>query len=301
MDNRELKMILSSNGRTLPLGKDMDFDIEEVTGLESAPFVNSWEDLYGIDGDESDGEKLDKRPIHIVASLKDDSLNPSWRKDCIKFFNPKYLGNLYINNMGVERQIDYKLEGWTFGKQVNLWDPLQIIVDLICPDPFMRGLNTEAVKVTKNRKMFSFPYVSLGEATEIEGDMAMRGYKGTIMGYKVPESVVSITNDGDVPTGYTVTLKAARGSVSNPRMVDSASGKRLRMVMDMNEGDTLVITISDRQRTIMLNGENVYMKIDRSSRSFMLNVGENEFSFFADDGFGNLDINMTYSLRYLGV
>lgn len=300
MDNRELKLVLSCNGRTLPLGKDYDLDIEEITGLESSEFQLQYADMALVDGSDLMGKKIGKRPIHIVASLKDTSLNVAYRKDIIRFFNPKYTGNLYVNNMGTERQIDYEIEGWTFGKQNNLWCPLQIVVDLICPDPFMRGMDTTAIKITKSQKMFTFPYVALEEPTQITGDMAMRGYEGTVMGYKVPENIVNINNDGDVPTGYVITMKA-RDIVSNPKIVNSKTGDTLRLVMDMEQGDTLVITISDRVRTIKLNGENAYFRIDRSSKPFMLDVGDNELTLFADDGFENLDINMIYSLRYLGV
>ncbi len=301
MDKRELKLILSSNGRTLPLGKGCDFDIEEVTGLESSDFQLQYSGLTFIDGEDVVGKKIEKRPIHIVASLKDTRINPEYRRDVIRFFNPKYSGNLYINNMGVERQIDYEIEGWTFAKQDNLWCPLGIVVDLICPDPLMKGMDTTALKITRSMKMFTFPYVSLKNATKIDGEMAKRGYAGTVMGYKIPENIVQVYNDGDVPTGYVVTMKAARGPVRNPVMTNSATGNMLRMVLDMDEEDTLVITISDRIRTIKLNGQNAYMRIDRSSKPFMLDVGENEFNFFADSGFDNLDLTMTYNLRYLGV
>lgn len=301
MDTRSIKMVLSSNGRTLPLGKGCDFDIEEVTGLESSEFKLDWGVLTGIHGDDLIGKKITKRPIHIVASLRDDRLNEIYRKDVIRFFNPIYTGNLYVKNMEVERQIDYEIEGWTFDKQVNLWDPLRIIADLVCPDPFMRGMEVEAVRMSKSRSMFAFPYKSLSKETALNQPHTGQGYAGTVMGYRVPESLVSIYNDGDVPTGYVITLKATRGVVENPRLVNSRTGDRLRMKLTMNEGDVLVITISDKVRTIKLNGENVYMKIDRASKPFMLEVGDNEFEFFAEEGFNNLDISMTYSLRFLGV
>lgn len=301
MEKRELKMVLSSNGRTFPLGKGFDFDIEKVTGLESSELINSFSGLYDVDGEDLIGKKIGKRPIHIEASLRDNRLNGAYRKDIIRFFNPKYTGNLYVNNMGTERQIDYEIEGWNFADQENLWHSLKIVVDLICPDPFMRSMEVEAVKMSKSRSLFAFPYKSLSKPTVINAPHTGQGYAGTVMGYRVPESLVSISNDGDVPTGYVIKLDAIRGEVVNPRIVNSKTEDRIRMEMTMQKGDSLVITISDKVRTIRLNDENVYMKIDRKSKPFMLDVGDNEFEFLAEEGFNNLDISMTYSLRYLGV
>lgn len=300
IDTRELRMVLSCNGRTLPLGKHEDFDIEKIEGLESADFQLQSSDMALVDGEDILGKKIAARTIHIEASLHDDEYNESYREQLIRFFNPKHTGTLYINNMGVERQIDYEIEGWTF-QQKDLWEPLKFIADLICPDPYMLGLDATGTRVDKKKKMFAFPWVCLKQKTILEPPDNLRGYQGQIMGYVIRDYIAEIHNDGDVPTGFIVTIRARKGTAKNPKIMNANTGQYIKVLIDLVQGDVLVITMSERVRTIKLNGQNVYMKIDRSSSPFMLEAGDNELEFWADENYQNLEIGLSYTLRYLGV
>lgn len=151
------------NGRTLVMGPNEDIDITKVTGLESSELEISTSDNALVDGVSVDGKKISKRPIHIEAKFKKNKNNPENRAAVIKFFNPKYTGKALITNMGISRNINYELEGWTFAEQQNLDARLGIIVDLMCPDPYMLNVDNFGKNMAHYTAQFHFPWHSLAK------------------------------------------------------------------------------------------------------------------------------------------
>jgi hypothetical protein len=75
----------------------------------------------------------------------------------------------------------------------------------------------------------------------------------------------------------------------------------MRVVVNMAEGDVLTIDTNERNQIITLNGVNCYQKIDRRSTPFLLAVGDNYLEYDADENYTNLDVNLYYTPKYLGV
>ena len=141
MTYNTLRIVLECNGRKLAMGPGEPLDITAVTGLESSEFEISTSQNALVDGETVDGKKIKARPIHIEARFRSNADNAKNRAEIIKFFNPKYTGKALIVLMGVPRNIEYELEGWTFKKQVNMDENLKILVDLKCPDPYMLNVD----------------------------------------------------------------------------------------------------------------------------------------------------------------
>lgn len=66
-------------------------------------------------------------------------------------------------------------------------------------------------------------------------------------------------------------------------------------------GDVLLIDTNPRHQVIELNGLNYYHHIDRKSDPFELQVGDNYLEYDADENYTNLDVNLYYRPKYLGV
>lgn len=300
-----LKIELTCNGRMLAMGPGEDLDITAVTGLESSELEISTSDNALVDGVSVDGKKIGKRPIHIEAKFKSDRNNPENRAAVIKFFNPKYTGKALITNMGISRNIGYELEGWTFAKQRNLDTRLGIIVDLMCPDPYMLNVDNFGKNMAHYTKQFHFPWHSLARrATNksqypVEARGLMLG--GMITGYRTLHKEVVLANDGDVPTGVQIQFVAKRGGVKNPKITNTKTGQFIRIVCSMKIGDILLIDTDARHQVIELNGINCYQRIDRQSEPFELDVGDNYLEYDADENYTNLDVNLYYRPKYLGV
>lgn len=298
----QIRVVLSCNGRTLTFGKDSDIDITKITGLESSDIEISKSDNALVDGETVDGLKIKGRPIHIEASFRDLKNNKENRQNLIKFFNPKYSGKALIEYMGVSRNIEYRLEGWTFKAKASLDARLAIVVDLYCPDPYMLNIDNFGKNMAAYTPLFAFPWIIT--STKVTG--LKRPYSGLALGgraagYRTLHKEVALSNDGDVPTGVIIKFVATRGPVSNPKIIRTGTGQFMRVKVEMTQGDVLVIDTNERHQIVELNGVNCYQRVDRRSEPFQLDVGENYLEYAADTNYVNLDVNIYYTPKYLGV
>lgn len=300
-----LKITLTCNGRTLTMGRDSDIDITAVTGLESSELTISQTDNALVDGATVDGKKINARPIHIKAAFRSISDNKENRAAVIKFFNPKYTGKALIENMGISRNIEYELEGWAFEKQTNLDARLKIVVDLICPDPYMLNVDNFGKNMAAITPLFAFPWRVLGAraSNKLNYPGKVRGFMlgGFTMGYRTLHEQAVLSNDGDVPTGVIIKFTATRGTVKNPKITNVGTGEFMRVIVNMEMGDVLTVDTNARHQAIELNGVNYYQHVDRASNPFELAVGDNYLEYGADENYVNLDVNLYYTPKYLGV
>ena len=304
-----LKIELTCNGKTLKMGPGEDIDITAITGLESSKLEISTSDNALIDGVSVDGKKIGGRPIHIEAKFRSSRNNSEKREMIIAFFNPKYTGKALITNMGISRNIQYELEGWDFAKQENLDTKLGIIVDLMCPNPYMLNVDNFGKNMAHYTKQFHFPWHSLARRVENKSQYPEKArgllLGGMITGYRTLHKEVVLINDGHVPTGVQIQFVAKRGPVKNPKITNTSikteKSNFMRIVCDMSVGDILLIDTDPYHQVIELNGVNYYNHIDRHSEPFELEVGENQLVYDADENYTNLDVNLYYRPNYLGV
>ena len=305
MTRNTITIELTCNGKTLRMGPNEDIDITKVTGLESSELELSTSDNALVDGASVDGKKIKPRPIHIEASFRSNKNNPENRARVIQFFNPKYTGRALITNMGVSRNIEYELEGWTFGASQNMDNKLRILVDLICPDPYMLNVDNFGKNMANISPLFAFPWrvLPVRATGKLNYPPKARGLMlgGMTMGYRTLHKEVVLSNDGDVPTGVQIQFIATRGSVTNPKITNTGTGQFMRVKVVMQQGDILLIDTNDRHQVITLNGVNCYQRIDRQSEPFQLAVGDNYLEYDADGNYTNLDVNLFYTPKYLGV
>lgn len=305
MTKNTITIELTCNGKTLRMGPNEEIDITAVTGLESSELEISTSDNALVDGASIDGKKIKPRPIHIEACFKSNKNNPENRAKVIQFFNPKYTGKALITNMGVSRNIEYELEGWTFATVRNMDNRLRILVDLLCPDPYMLNVDNFGKNMANITALFAFPWRMLGRRSmhKLDYPASVRGLMlgGMTMGYRTLYREVVLANDGDVPTGVRIQFVAVRGPVTNPKITNTGTGQYMRVNVVMQQGDILLIDTNDRHQVITLNDVNYYQHIDRKSEPFELAVGDNYLEYDADENYTNLDVNLFYTPKYLGV
>lgn len=302
MNKLTLKIVLTCNGRTLTMGPGSDLDITKVSGLEASEIALSTSDNALVDGVTVDGKKIQARPIHIEAAFRDLKNNPQNRAAVIKFFNPKYTGKALITNMGVSRSIEYELEGWSFMEQAHLDNRLKIVVDLLCPDPYMLNTDNFGKNMAAFTPLFAFPWrVTARKVPGVPQPYTGLALGGMTMGYRTLRQEVALVNDGDVPTGVIIKFIATRGPVKNPKISKVGTKSFMRVKVDMAMGDVLIIDTNERHQIVELNGVNYYQHVDRASEPFLLDVGDNYLEYAADENYVNLDVNLYYTPKYLGV
>lgn len=301
-----LDITLECNGRTLTLGKSQygekrEFAITKITGLESSELELKLTDNALVDGSTLDGKRIKSRIIHIEADLRDDRNNDVNRQMIIKFFNPKYGGKMTINHSGTRRNIEYELEGWTFVETNGVYERLSIAVDLKCPDPFMKNIDNFGQNMADVSRHISFPWRVVRQKVVVPKPYKGLTLPGKITGYRTLTKEVLLPNDGDVPAGLQIQFIAERGPCKNPKIELVGTGKFIRVKIDMEQGDVLLVDTNKRHQVIELNGVNVYQKIDRLSEPFELAVGSNYLEYDADANYTNLDVRLFYTPLYLGV
>ncbi len=299
-------LTLECNGSKLQFGmsanrEKREFGITKIEGLESSDLEISTTDNALVDGSTVDGKRIKSRPIHLEATLRDDKNNDTNRQRIIKFFNPKYTGKLTVNYNGTIRNIEYELEGWTFVAASNVYNKLSISVDLICPDPYMQNIDNFGQNMADISKQIAFPWRVVKKKVVVPDPYKGLTLPGQITGYRTLTKEVLLPNDGDVPTGVQIQFIAERGPCKNPKITLLGTGQFVRVKVDMNQGDVLMVDTNKRHQVIELNGVNVYQKIDRLSEPFELAVGNNYLEYDADENYTNLDVRLFYTPLYLGV
>lgn len=297
---------LECNGMTMRFGKSgsgqrREFGITKIEGLEASELEVSTMDNALVDGSTVDGKRIKSRPVHIEATLRDDRNNEANRQRIVKFFNPKYSGRLTVDYSGTMRNIEYELEGWAFVAAENVFNQLSIVIDLLCPDPFLKNIDNFGKNMADISKHIAFPWRVVRKGTAVPKTCRGLALSGQITGYRTLKKEVHLPNDGDVPTGVQIQFIAARGSVVNPKISLLGTGKFVRVKMEMKKGDILMVDTNKRHQVIELNGTNVYQKIDRMSEPFELEVGSNYLEYDADENYTNLDVRLFYTPLYLGV
>lgn len=300
-----IELTLECNGMTMRFGKSesgqkREFGITKIEGLEGSELEINTTDNALVDGSTVDGKRIKNRPVHLEATLRDDRNNETNRQRIIKFFNPKYTGKLTVNHGGTKRNIEYELEGWSF-VACNVYNQLSIVVDLVCPDPFMKNVDDFGRNIAEISKQIAFPWRVVKQKVVVPDPYKGLALPGQMTGYRLLKKEVSLPNDGDVPTGLQVQFIAERGPCKNPKITETKTGKFVRVKVEMGQGDILLVDTKRRHQVIELNGQNVYQKIDRLSEPFELAVGDNYLEYDADENYTNLDVRLFYTPLYLGV
>lgn len=299
-----MELILSCNGKSIYMGADASgkrhrLGITKIEGLETSELEVSTTDNALVDGTHVDGKRILKRPIHIEASFRDGGGSAD-RQALIRFFNPRCTGLLVISNGETTRKIGFELEGWSFVK-TSVYGRLSFVADLMCPSPFFEDMDDFGRNLAEITRQLAFPWRVLAQKATVPDPFKGLALAGQITGYRRLSKQVSLANDGDVPTPLRIQFIAKRGAVRCPKISMVGTDRYIRVVLDMAQGDVLLVDTSDRHQVIELNGENAYHRIDRLSEPFKLDPGGNVLEYDADEGYMNLDVRLYYTPLYLGV
>lgn len=92
-----------------------------------------------------------------------------------------------------------------------------------------------------------------------------------------------------------------KGEVVNPSLI--INGAYVKVIDHMVKDDTIVMDFTQNPPTVKKNGINYIGHCDRSSdfNAMVLEIGETEVSFDADDGTSNLSVTIFYNKLYLGI
>ena len=288
MDTKYINLKFISGNKTIEVGKGKPYRLLSIEGIESGEY-----EIYTTDNVMGDGITVTNRRIkHRSIILEVEYTGNSQeleRPKLANFFNLYNSGKLIINYQGTERLTNYIVESYKVNFK-NLYEPLKFLISLICPDPFLKDVNTTKSEIAIWRGTFEFPLELLEEGIEL--------------GYREPSLIINVFNKGDVPCGMKIQFKAL-ATVVNPSLFNVSTREYFKINKTMEAGEVITVTTHFQNKRVELNKNgvvsNAFNWIDLNSTFLQLEPGDNLLRYDAQEGLDNLEVAIYYIPQYLGV
>lgn len=277
-------------------------------------FLKSVEGIYGIsanvttsenttvDGSTYQGSTVKERNIVITAQM--DGNYKENRDFLYRVFKLKSAGIFTYIEDGDTKQIDYMVEDIDIGEDGIVRD---IVVSLVCPDPFFRDLKDIEVKMAAWIDGLEFP-VCLPE-------------EGIEFGYRQADLVKEIGNDTGADNIGIMAVIRADGAIKKPAIHHSETGEYMKLEISLERGQAVIITTGQNKKKTWLledvgqdeisekgyealieeKGTNINEYISEGSEFIQLQHGINTITYAADSGLDYMNVSIFYRLLYLGV
>lgn len=294
MKTYETLTYVNGNNQQVTFGVNSKYFVnvsKDVTGLADLDNTIYSSTTMGKDGETLTSSRLEPREIEIEGFINstDKDTYTSLRRALLKILNPQLDGTLYYTCGTFERKITAKIDG---SPQFTHKDVVEeFSITFLCLDPYWQETSGELAVIASWIGEFEFP-------CEIDIDDGME------FGYRTNSLIVTVSNDGDVETGMQIKFYA-QGALTGPMLLNVDTYEYIKLNIDMEAGDTIVIDTSygSKSATLTRNGveSNVYRYVDVDSTFLQMGIGDNTFRYDADDGLDNLECTISYSPKYLGV
>jgi phage-related protein len=277
----------NSKGVSIKLGINPPFILQKVTGLGDVDASIQTQKAPFQDGSTMIDALLSERPISIELTIMNDDISIK-RQELSSVFNPKLgEGTLRINYGSMVKEISAVPEHvpkYPSGSDSRGVNYQSVLIDLLCPNPFLKDINETNEPLTAWLGKFEFPF----EFPVEFGERANR---------------VTIENDGDVPTPVLIQFT---GPATNPSVINETTGESIKVNRVLSPTDVLEVNTAFGNKTVEIVSNdgtrtNVFNYIDLVSEFFQLQTGENEISFSSDDAASSGSVKISYKKRYLAI
>lgn len=227
-----------------------------------------------------------------------DAAPSTVRTECLSFFNPKHSFEVHVTHLGVTR--------WCEGELVEVKcelkpgnHPCECTFTLLCLDPYLRSEDGHEHSFGDATGTFGWPFISVTDAIVPGAKRVPVGFPISVLVY---DGINTIYNAGDVSTTYTVRIEA-KGFLRNPTI--TKDGRFVKVLIDMEAGQVLVIDFQKTPPTVELDGSNIIGLCSRDSSftHMAMQTGANLFTFTIDnmENYALADVQILYNDRYTGV
>lgn len=286
MDYKQ-NVVFKSNDKTLEMAINKDIKITDIEGIEASEYTINTIDSEQ-DGAVVTSTKIEPREITITGDIEKNENELENRETLIRFFDPKLVGEMYITRNNIERKIQYRVSALDFATN-KMADYIEFTLVLeSTEDPYFSDAQNKGNNLALISPQFAFPLV-IRPLT-----------KGKIMGYRVYKPVMPLVNNGDKETGIEIIITAKRGIMKNIKLTLNNSDY-MQVNVTLQQWDVLTINTNARKKSVTLNGTNIINKIDRNSTFFSLKIGKNILKYECEDGATNVDIDVQFYRKFLGV
>lgn len=279
----------------LTTNEEINFDNETfILAEKELSYVNATHfTSHGLEqhGDYYTGSNLQSRTISIVGYISASfEKAKNIKRNLIRIINPTNEFKITKNGFSINGYPTSTVK-FSHNQNESYAGLYKFLIDFYCPVPFWNeGADTKAT-ISYWKGNFKFPLFT---------DKS----QGTVMGYKSPSLIVNVFNPGDVQTGMRIEFKA-NGSVSSPSLFNVNSREYIKINKNMEAGEKIIIHTEYGKKKIQSihNGDTIDIlhKLDLTSTFLQLEVGDNLFRYDAESNLNNLQVNIYYNPKYLGV
>ena len=275
----------NDRGNTLELTNNPNYTVFKIEGLNPPHATINSSVNTTTDGSSINSARLENRNIVIYTTIDGDV--ETNRINLYKYFPVKKNIKLYFKNY----TRDIYIEGNVELIECDLFTNKQIAqISIICPKPYFKDVQNLVTSFGDVSSMFEFPFSISKNGIEISGITTNQRR--------------SIINTGDIETGVIIKLFST-GTVVNPVIYDVLKRTQLKLNFTLLASDTIVINTNVGEKSIELIRDGVtynamgYMAQD--STWFILEAGDNVFTYDADSGNSYLQLTFTTAILYSGV
>ena len=139
--------IFKSNNDEIEMNKNTDIKIIDIEGIEASSYtINTISSEQ--DGAIVTSTKIEPREITITGDIEKDKNETANRDKLIRFFNPRAIGEFYINRNNIERKIQYRVSSLDFATN-KLFEYIQFTLVLeSTEDPYFEDVNNRGNNLT---------------------------------------------------------------------------------------------------------------------------------------------------------
>ncbi len=279
----------NTKGAVLELtSNENNFQVTNIEGLDPPNANINTSNYANTDGSSFNSSKITNRQIVITITL-----NGNVERNRLILY--KYFKNKEWCKIHYRTELrDVFIEGY-----VQTFDVPQFVqkevaqIAILCPDPYFKDLNEIVTSISKVIKRFTFPFSINVDEPIAFSDLDI-------------EKVTNVVNDSESDTGLIINVTFL-GTVNRLEIRNTDNGKNLIIEYQFRENDKLVINCNKGRKSVILTREaveyNLVPQIKGKPTFFQLGIGDNHYSFLADDGKNDMlvDIRFKYYKVYLGV
>lgn len=284
----ELK-IENAKGSTFELtNNEENYQITKIDGL-NPPNANVNVSSYANgDGSSFNSSRIQNREIVITICINGDVQKN--RLLLYKYFRNKEWCKIYYK----DDLRNVFIEGYVKTLEAPIFVQKQIAqISILCPNPYFKDLETIVQSISKVIKKFTFPF-----SINIDKPIPFSSLE--------LEKVTNVINNSESETGLIINV-TFMGTVNKLEIRNVDTGKNFIIDYEFIRNDKLVINCNRGSKSVILTREaveyNLIPCVQSGSTFFQLGIGDNNFSFLADEGADDIlvDIHFKYYKVYLGV
>lgn len=279
----------NTRGAVLELtNNEENYQVTDISGLNPPNANINTSNYANGDGSSFNSSRIPNREVVITVYINGDIQKN--RITLYKFFRNKEWCKIYYK----DEYRDVFVEGYVQTLEVTPFVQKQVAqISILCPDPYLKDVEMIVQSISKVIKRFTFPF-----SINTDEPIPISSFD--------PEKVTNVINDSESKTGMIINVKFMR-KVSKLEIRNIDNGENFIIDYEFQENDKLVINCNRGSKSVILTRDAVKYNLIPYVRSgatfFQLGIGDNNFSFLADDGLNDIfvDIQPNYRKIYLGV